>query len=366
MKRIVFVFLIFTCVSSVFGNTQHPLTEGKEYKYPNTYSYPILDPSVYFEGEFLWFKPYAFVPYALVQRNITYGMGGGSITISKDEQIRNVRPSFHPGFRIAVGLHLPVNVWRLHWEYTHLITTDTQTTKPAAGESLSPIWETVPIFSAEPDNSPIARARQHINFNVFDWGFTNYLIYNDQMVLIPVYGLRGAWIKDEVNVVYSGLNTSGLVFPVFDDVRLKNDFRGFGLIAGLKTHWLLAKNIEIFGSTVVSSMISRLSLIEKEIFHLVTPSNELVAGDIANGNRFVTLKHAIELRLGASWGFQFGLHKDKYLGFSAKYEMQLWPNLIALPRYNPTITQTELSNPIDFYRTSFALQGFSFRAKFSF
>ena len=353
-KAALFIFLLLFLSHGFANGKNNDTFEGPEY--------PLKGGSLSINGEFLWWRPYAKIPYAITSTPSTFG----SVSASTEERVHKVNMGFQPGLRLAIGLYLPVQTWKIYWWYTRLRTSDTRKTVPGENERLTPIWETISIFANDPITQPQAEAKQMLNYNVFDWSLYNFLSWRNTFVFIPSFGLRTAWIDNDLTVEYTGQNTNPIIFPVRDEARLKNHFRAIGLRGGFWVHWVLDEHWELFSNTFMSLLLSRITDRHKQVFTLVDGAGQIFSSDISNANRFLIIKSAFELALGIMWGTTFGKTSPKYIGFQAAYEAHLWPEQIQFMRLTPNTDLTSLSNPVDFYKSDLSMQGFSFKAKLEF
>ncbi len=350
MNKNAFLFILILLLSPCFSQEHGSSSSTSEYEsFLRTGNFSL-------NGEFLWWRPYARIPYALTSKPISFG----TTLASTEEKTHKVDLGFQPGLRLSIGLYLPVETWRLYWWYTRFRTSDTKTTVPKNNERLSPIWETVPIFASEPAVQPQAKAKQMLNYNVFDWSLYNFLSWHKSMTFIPSFGLRTAWIDNDLTVEYSGQNTAPINFPVRDESRLKNHFRAIGLRGGFWVNWIINNHWSIFSNTFMSLLLSRITERHKQVFTLVDNVGGIVSSDVSNANRFLSIKSAYELNIGVLWGMKL---KRTFFGLEAAYEAHLWPDQIQYMLFSPNKAQNSLSNPVNFYTSDLSMQGFCFKAK---
>jgi|GEM_PF-4763401 len=345
MKKIFLLLISFSFLhaAEAYNHTASPKNEN---------AYPLKDGSISLNGEFLWFKPYAFIPFS-----VTHTLAGPENYLD-NQRVQKVNLSFHPGLRLSLGFYMPTPHWKIHLTYTRFRTSDYRDVYPGPNETLTPIWQSAQLSS--PNEQECAHAKQMLNYNVFDWDLQNHLSSGKHFVLNSSFGLRTAYIRNDLTVRYDGESRTPKA-PVEDRANIKNHFRGIGLKGGLAIHYLLGQNFELFGTSSISLLLSRITRHHHEKYTAISTSGELFSGRVGNSNRFLSTKSAFDLALGLSWGHYFGEAQQRYFGLSAAYEVHIWPDQIQLMRIQPT-----LNNPIDFYKADLCFQGLKLKGTLEF
>ncbi len=353
MKKIFLLLFSFSFLHATNESNNTP-----PQKIGNTY--PLKNGSISLNGEFLWFKPYAFIPFSLT--HITTGPRD----YFDNQRVQKVNFSFNPGFRLQIGFYMPTPSWKMHWTYTRFRTSDKRDVYPDTNEVLSPIWESIQLFiPTNVGSHTSAHAKQMLNYNVFDWDLQSSLFSGMHFALTPTFGVRTAYIRNDLTVRYDGENISPEL-PVEDKVNVKNHFRAIGLKGGLNLSYLLGQNFELFGISAVSILLSRITRHHHEKYIAVNTTGELFSGRVGNSNRYLSTKSSFDLALGISWGLYFGEAQKRYFSLSTAYEVHIWPDQIQLMRIQSSNNLGDLSNPIDFYKADLCFQGLKFKGSLEF
>lgn len=210
-----------------------------------------------------------------------------------DIRVNQVAFELTPGLRVNLGSYLGCNGWQMDFSYTRLYSDRRDTLNYIYDAKIS--------------------AKQDLKYNVFDWKMMKTITFPYCFTLEPYFGVRAAWIYNELDI-------NGSIQPITGDVsieytsKVENNFRG----AGFESFWRLCwgtydlKNRSPYNQYTVDTTLSYIN---------------------SSYNTLKGVQSAFQLALGLNWGHYFC--KCKYfLGLKAGYELNAYPDLIKLSRYS--------------------------------
>jgi len=201
--------------------------------------------------------------------------------------IERVKVDTQSGVRLGIGTLLPCfDCWYLLAEWTHLNSSgkDSQ-----SGSDLTPIW------SDKVGNPIVSRAAAEYQFklNIADFTLAKSYCVRNKLELRPSVGIRGTWIDQDLDVLYSGGNLS-------EPLLSKNsiDYKGWGIRTGLTTTWNLCNGFSFLGWSHVDILWSRFDVEQKGL----QQSGELRS---AISDTICTMTPVLELFFGIAWEQMF-------------------------------------------------------------
>jgi hypothetical protein len=215
---------------------------------------------------------------------------------------------FQSGFRVGLGVHLPLDHWEMYVNYTRFT--------PDGSESAQGSFYPLFLFEGAGAQGPsVARAHAHweIEFQNLDVEISRAFYIARTLVLRPFFGLKGAWIDQDAHIRYEGgFIPAGQTFRT----HFKNDFKGAGPLIGLESNWLLGAGFSFFGDVAAALVIGHFDNKQEQFqlggakvidlnsdFHLVSPTVQIVTG--------------------FAWDRNF--NKERWhVGLSAGFESQYW------------------------------------------
>jgi hypothetical protein len=152
------------------------------------------------------------------------------------------------------------------------------------------------------------------------------------LTLRPYVGLRGGLISQNYNQSFFEEGANGIPPPFVlegtDRLKMKNDFHGGGLLAGVETQWGLFKEISLYGNGTASLLyghfkVNRHEIVQGKTFDDVTgillqiDNHTLHASD-----SFCCCRAITDLALGLKWDHMFAKNRI-HLGINVGWEEHL-------------------------------------------
>lgn len=185
----------------------------------------------------------------------------------KDGKSHSIDPKWSWAFRIGVGYNMPYDGWDLNLGFTrfHSCASDSVLTRSnpdpnnllvatpgntimGSGEFVSGFW-IAKLFS-EPGLMNQAKASWKLEIDLLNLLLGREFYVSKALCLKPSIGLLSGWVDQKYDLFFLTYD-----FPNNPDeiqrrinVRMKNDFKGFGPKIGLNTVWQLGKGFSIFGN----------------------------------------------------------------------------------------------------------------------
>ncbi|MBS0620553.1 MAG: hypothetical protein JSS61_03735 [Verrucomicrobia bacterium] len=298
-------------------NPSQPKAEKQPEMVVNTAARPILKDAVD-----LWFFGDALI-WQAQEENLSYVYKEGS---DDHTRIDTPRFSWNWGFRVGAGYNTPYDGWDINSSWTH-IRNNAHGTRRAGDDLLVPVWTTVGhLFPGSP-----TRAHCHwlATLNQFDLDLGREFFVGRHITLRPHMGLRTTWIAQEDKITYSSATNS-------QEVKLKEDFWGFGFLAGLDTDWRLGAGFSIYGNAGLAALLGYFAL------HQRAELNEVDIWSQRKSCR--TGKAILDLAMGFKWVGKF-CNERFGVTLRAGYEYHLYFNQNQFFQSNGSGTM-ELFNPI--------------------
>ncbi len=220
-------------------------------------------------------------------------------------RIKKIDPDWTNGVRLGLGLNFPKEGYDtiLYWTWY------TNSSHKSAEGSLLPLW-------AEPNLTPFAPAthasgKWNLDLNVFDleWGRSSW--FGGHLSLRPFFGLRGAWIEQDLKTHYRYATRT----PITSHQHADADFRGGGLRAGIDTRFALPHGFAVFGNASGSILYGQINggfRVKKNEITIARTKDHFWKGIGSLG-----------LALGFGWDTHFA--KDRlHIEFHVNWESNIW------------------------------------------
>jgi len=273
----------------------------------------------YFDIEFLWLRA--------VEDELNYGWKG---TQEDDASLISAKAldqdwEFDPGFRVGLGYNFDYDDWDLHayytWLYSYPSTSASIPPQPINGPDDEFI---VGLFALQPVNqgSLVFELFENVNsswqlqFNAWDLELGRNYFVGKSLALQPVVGLKGALIRQHLNVHYTTTNTSFTFADIY--VRCKSRYWGVGPKVGVFGSWDLGYgfsiNGDVHGALLYGEFTTRFSQngiqTDGDLFNLRLTDNSY------------RLRPMAYLNLGLEWGRCFW--EWMFFSFHVGWECQYW------------------------------------------
>jgi hypothetical protein len=223
--------------------------------------------------------------------------------------------NYNFGTRVGFGVYVDHDAWNLDFDWMWINATNSRKFNASSGSS------TLPTMLADNGNgtSPYSTyatsgASWGCVFNVLDATLGKPYHISRKLIFNPHFGLRFAWIDQEL-----GVNYGGTVPGTQIKHKMENDFWGVGARMGVNTDWILGYGFKFFSNISSSVLAGWFDNSQK----YGTPNSTTVK--ISNNPQVVVPN--LDLALGVDWGIYIdtcGSNCSYYLDFRAGYEFQIW------------------------------------------
>ncbi len=251
------------------------------------------------------------------------------------------RGKWRAGSRVGIGYNLPHDGWDLNAIWTHFQSKDKKHEEDCDCCTSCEIFQ--PIYFPKDYNLAAGGDTVHgpwvseaqgkywrATLNMVDLELGREFFVSKWMTLRPHIGGRALWLRQKLKFEYepNGGNfllpySSGTsaVFPGAnsDFVRLKNNFWGVGLRAGLDATWGLGAGVSLYSKLALSALWGKFSL--EQTHTLVNDSEENEASFVLSDfeDRFQVCRPVLDLALGIRYDTTF--NNDSWgLGVFAGWE----------------------------------------------
>lgn len=253
---------------------------------------------------------------------------------------------FKSGFQLAVGAFLGEDEWDSRWTYTWFRSEQNRNASATPGSSqILPCW-------GLPEAGTYSNVRESwsLHMDFADWILGKNYYLSPKIIFHPSIGLRMAWIRQYVDVLYRSTSLNKFV-------QQKSHSWAIGPSATFESNWVLGKGFKLFA-------IGEADLLYTQYTRLSTRDGK--TGAISSNYLFRErnlglLRPHMEMALGVSWN---GWIKDPswFTLFSAEYNFQVFFNQNMFRKWqDDTAIATSVSSNGDLF-----LQGLTLSARFDF
>ena len=259
------------------------------------------------------------------------------------------------GARAGFGFYLNHDQWNIETRWMYLRINNDKTSY-APGETLSPLWAPVQLITT----SERASERWTATMNIFDICLGKPFHASRYFVLNPNFGIRAAWIDQDLLTRYSWFYS----FPAHPfvsngivEISSSNNYWGVGIRGGLNSEFLLGSGWALFGNFGLSMLFSKFE-IKQDSNGFVQSSN----GDFEVHNDFYSNVPNLDLTFGMSFSHLFSKNKNM-MSFKLAYEFHEWFQQNHLRRF---YSNTNFAYNQEVVHGDLTLNGLSFRVQFDF
>ncbi len=252
----------------------------------------------------------SFPPFA--QNDLTKGVKG---------EISRLKSDYQLGYRLGATLLLPYDGWDVEgiWTSYHASHHNSVSQRPN---------QVVFAFWLNQNFSPTAlsaTAHWDLHFNTLDVAVGRAFFAGRALSLRPFFGFRAAWIEQDLHFTYRQITFSDGTTEAWIRSHHRNNFQGYGLLAGFNGKWDLGWGFALLGNFAASLLWSDFDLAQFEKNANHTPRSHL-----KQDKQILTPQ--LQLLGGASWEVSF--YRDRlYLQCYAGWEEQLWFDQNQLNRF---------------------------------
>lgn len=255
----------------------------------------------------------SFTYWQAVQDNMELGSVNSTL-VPFDVTVQNMDFSFEPGFKVALGMNFDHDNWDTRIEYTWFRgnTSTSVSLDPAGTFFLYPSW-TNPA-SVVTDIYFAGSERWKLHMDLLDWELARAYFVGKKLTFRPFIALRGAWIRQNLDVDYTlpaGLTLSAT------SVDKKSHSWAVGPRAGLNTNWIFGDGFRIYGNGAADILYTRYTKLRS------TQSAAGVDTFIVRQNGYGVMRPHLELELGLGWGSYFDCN-NWHIDFAAGYTFQVF------------------------------------------
>lgn len=320
-----------------------------------------LDRGILFmEGEYLYWKPYAFIPYFVRSEVSAAG-------ITTDRQEPQLSLKAHSGYRLETGFYLPTSSWYAGGQYTQFFSQGNDfistnggplSTTEIGRQRAALIWPYRDAAAGDTTNPVEANAHERFRLKLVDIILSRSFKTKHSFTFDPYFGVRYSRVKVDMRIAYSQPQLigpyTGLIGTV--DVDLSNYLSAWGLRAGFKTNWKLGSGFEIFGNASLSSLLGTFSLKNNQTYFRLGQSAGEIFDVLSTSSQTIhDIQIAYQFALGLIWGKRF---KDQYyFGMKLGYETNIWPDFVRIKAYPVPLDSFEQVPHIFPFKNNLSTQG---------
>jgi hypothetical protein len=225
---------------------------------------------------------------------------------------------YKPGFKVGFGMNFDHDKWDTFAEYTWFRATEhvrRELDVNNAAITLLPAWQ-IPNFLNPQYQAGSEKWR--LRMDLVDWDLGRSCTVGTKLCLRPFIGLRGAFIRQNVEVDYLNVTPAALAIVPSTSVHQSSHSWGVGPRVGLSSNWKFGKGFRVYTKEEVDVLFTQYDLKSRQTSAVSVANQYIVKQDDAN-----YLRAHVELDLGLGWESYF--ISDKYhIDFSADYGFQVF------------------------------------------
>ncbi len=305
------------------------------------------------------------------QANIVAGVVTSSAPSAVGAEVLVQGFDYKPGFQLGLGWMSPMDNWVLYAEYTWLHgSTQTSGIAPAPGVATingialpqEGIWFPSSWFGRDFENflSTSISSRWKYKIDIVDAQVSRPFYSGTQFLVEPFFGLRGAWIRQHLDLTASTLS-DGSFSPVSGpsrDADYSSRSSGVGPRIGVNGNWHLGYGARFIGNAAASILFTGYDVRRN------VQSPDLTVGSIfpqsTKMHDLNGLRPNLDLSLGLGWGSYFNCRRF-YADISATYDFSVfWEQNMMRYLADTTFIGTGAA-PANLY-----LQGLTIQTRFDF
>lgn len=294
-----------------------------------------------------------------------------------DAEYEHMSFKWDVGVRVGLGYYFEHDNWDVYAAWTHIHNKASKTidesvnpnlnatvsSGPATAantQTLFPTWSSALVTlnpapaSADPTrngNLTASGVDAHwkLKLDLIDAELGRLFFAGRWLTVRPHFGLRGGWIKQTFDVDYTNVIGSGQTgtdnLITFDDIDMKNDFKGIGVRAGIDTQWHFCSGVCFYGDAAVSVLYGRYNISQQETNiqdSFATVSNLL----LSTTDNFNDSKAITDLALGLCWQPDLScMCNTMRFTLAAGWEHHMFFNQVQLKRVYTVNYQTPSISP---------------------
>jgi hypothetical protein len=304
------------------------------------------------------------------QGTITAGVVDAVAPSAVGQQILTQKFQYKPGFQVGLGWMSPIDNWVFYAEYTWLHgTTHTSGTASAPGVATvggaalpqNGVWIPSSWFGDfANDNATTISSKWRYKIDIVDAQVSRPFYSGTNFLVEPFFGLRGAWIRQHMNLTANELQTLGNVAVAGPSRKADYNSRSsaVGPRVGMNGNWHFGWGLRFIGNAAASILFTGYDV-----------KQNVQSPDALGVNRFPqsakikdlnSLRPNFDLSLGLGWGSYLFCRKF-HADISATYDFSVfWEQNMMRYLADTTFAGTHAS-PANLY-----LQGLTIQTRFDF
>jgi len=335
---------------------------------------PVKCGNLFMEGEYLYWKTYTVVPYAIT-RTVVPPFTSGLRTIV-NEDVNTVKMDGSSGYRLTLGAYFS-DCWFGLGTFRQYDTDGTNSVSVRGVDGfplplqqwISAVWATNPANSDTNNGGPpvSASARQRHREKVLDFDFLKEFACS-RFTFSPFLGVRFAWVKSDLRVDYFQNFTPGTGTVSYNNhVDVNNHMNlGVGLHTGMLSNIDLGWGFGFYGTSGLAALVGQFQFEHREdVTDEFTGTDFPVTYTSTRSYKVTDFQTTWELGVGLNWGHHF-CDCGYYLGLKVGYEANIWPNFF---RSFHTLRTTSVQNNAErmsLWTRSILTHGLNVGARFDF
>ncbi|MBS0607630.1 MAG: hypothetical protein JSR57_11825 [Verrucomicrobia bacterium] len=244
---------------------------------------------------------------------------------------KDVTADCQPGFKVGAGLNFKRDGWDLFLNYTWLnpASHHDSAERHLSHGSLRTEWVVPILANSSPIILPLLSAHNHwkMTFNVLDVELGRSFYISSKLTTRPFIGCKAAWLTQHNHVKYTidltNLNIPNV--PSNANIKMKQDFVGFGLRGGVNTAWEFANHWSIYGNLAVSLLWCEFedSRKDTQITNALKAQSSSFFTTLNVKEDFHSIRPVLEMALGLMYSHDFYQGKSRLIVY-AGWEEQFW------------------------------------------
>jgi hypothetical protein len=268
----------------------------------------------------------------------------------------NIDFGFRPGFRVGAGGYFDHDNWEMHAEYTWFHCHQKKRASTESGQQILPSWGFPYSISTQAYYS--AKERWNLKMDIGDMELARLCYVGTELTFRPNFGLRSAWIRQDVAVQYDRPEAINGQDPDAAVIKGKSNSWAVGPKVGLDANWLIGAGFRLFGCTGADLLFTNYTCLLFKETHTGLIQNNPVKVKMS---RISAVKPHLDLEVGLGWGTYLDCH-SWYLDFALGYEFQIFFDQNMFLHFNDNGNAGNNTFP----NGNLSIQGFSGSAKLDF
>ncbi len=281
---------------------------------------------------------------------------------------------FKPGFQVGLGWSGGRDGWTLYGEYTWVRgTTHTSADAPAPGVAQINnvnvgsfgVWIPTSWFpsylTTNPNHATTSiSSKWEYALDIADLQLSRPSYIGTHFVLEPLFGLRGLWIRQDLDLTAAVLNATQVTLPgAFRTAHYKSHSWAVGPRAGFNGKWHFCYGFRLIGDATASLLYTRYTEVTQDVG---TPNATQLPLRLELDD-YDALRPNLDLSLGFGWGSYFWCRRFHW-DVAATYDFSVfWQQ--NMMRYLADLTASFDAHP-DGAPSNLYLQGLTIKTEFEF